>query len=160
MSHLNFGRAGRVKVNSGSHAARGRPEVFVVGDLMSLDGLPGVAQVAIQSGRHAAATIKRRLAGDAGSRPFRYRDRGSLATISRFRAVGTIGPAPGCRLPRLAALTRRPSHQADRVQEPRSRTRPLDDRLPQPRPRRTRDHGAAGVRPPGARRLHPGRRSR
>jgi NADH dehydrogenase FAD-containing subunit len=69
----------------------GHPEVFVVGDLMSLDGLPGVAQVAIQSGRHAAATIRRRLAGDAGSRPFRYRDRGSLNTISRFRAVGSIG---------------------------------------------------------------------
>ena len=83
-------RAGRVKVNS-DLTLPGRPEVFVVGDLMSFDGLPGVAQVAIQSGRHAAATIKRRLSGEAGSRPFRYRDRGSLATISRFRAVGTIG---------------------------------------------------------------------
>ena len=82
--------AGRVKVNS-DLTLPGHPQVFVVGDLMSLDGLPGVAQVAIQSGRHAAATIKRRLAGDAGSRPFRYRDRGSLATISRFRAVGSIG---------------------------------------------------------------------
>jgi NADH:ubiquinone reductase (H+-translocating) len=86
----NVDRAGRVKVNS-DLTLPGHPAVFVVGDLMSLDGLPGVAQVAIQSGRHAAATIKRRLAGDAGSRPFRYRDRGSLATISRFRAVGTIG---------------------------------------------------------------------
>ncbi len=83
-------RAGRVKVNS-DLTLPGHPEVFIVGDLMSLDGLPGVAQVAIQSGRHAAATIKRRLADDAGSRPFRYRDRGSLATISRFRAVGSIG---------------------------------------------------------------------
>jgi NADH:ubiquinone reductase (H+-translocating) len=83
-------RAGRVKVNS-DLTLPNHPEVFVVGDLMSLDGLPGVAQVAIQSGRHAAATIKRRLTGDAGSRPFRYRDRGSLATISRFRAVGSIG---------------------------------------------------------------------
>jgi NADH:ubiquinone reductase (H+-translocating) len=83
-------RAGRVKVSS-DLTLPGHPEVFVVGDLMSLDGLPGVAQVAIQSGRHAAATIKRRLAGDAGSRQFRYRDRGSLATISRFRAVGNIG---------------------------------------------------------------------
>ena len=42
-------------------------------------------------GRHGAATIKRRFAGDAGSRPFRYRDCGSLATISRFRAFGSIG---------------------------------------------------------------------
>lgn len=83
-------RAGRMKVNA-DLTLPGHPEVFVVGDLMSLDGLPGVAQVAIQSGRHAAATIKRRRAGDAGSQPFRYRDRGSLATISRFRAVGSIG---------------------------------------------------------------------
>jgi NADH dehydrogenase len=83
-------RAGRVKVDP-DLTLPGYPEVFVVGDLMSLDGLPGVAQVAIQSGRHAAATIKRRLAGDARTQPFRYRDRGSLATISRFRAVGSIG---------------------------------------------------------------------
>lgn len=83
-------RAGRVKVGP-DLTLPGHPEVFVVGDLMSLDGLPGVAQVAIQSGRHAAATITRRLAGDARTRRFRYHDRGSLATISRFRAVASIG---------------------------------------------------------------------
>jgi NADH dehydrogenase FAD-containing subunit len=43
----------------------GHPEVFVVDDLMSLDRLPGVAEVAMQSGRHAAKTIVRRLRGDA-----------------------------------------------------------------------------------------------
>ena len=69
----------------------GHPEVFVVGDLMSLDGVPGVAQAAIQSGRHAAATIKRRLDGDTSARAFVYRERGTLATISRFRAIGSIG---------------------------------------------------------------------
>jgi NADH:quinone reductase (non-electrogenic) len=68
----------------------GHPEVFVVGDLMSLDGLPGVAQVAIQSGRHAAETIVHRLDGDAGEQPFRYRDKGTMATISRFHAIATI----------------------------------------------------------------------
>jgi NADH dehydrogenase len=83
-------RAGRVQVRP-DLTLPGHPEVFVVGDLMSLDGLPGVAQVAIQSGRHAAETIRRRVAGDASSRPFRYHDRGTLATISRFRAVGGIG---------------------------------------------------------------------
>jgi NADH:ubiquinone reductase (H+-translocating) len=65
----------------------GHPEVFVVGDLMSLDGLPGVAEVAMQSGIHAARTIKRRLQGDASAKPFKYRDLGSMATISRFRAI-------------------------------------------------------------------------
>ena len=66
----------------------GHPEVFVVGDLMALDGLPGLAEVAIQSGRHAAAEIERRVAGDAQPRPFRYRDLGSLAAVSRYYAVG------------------------------------------------------------------------
>ena len=70
----------------------GHTEVFVVGDLMSLDRLPGVAEVAMQSGRHAARTIRRRLDGDAEARPFRYRDLGTMATISRFRGVASIGP--------------------------------------------------------------------
>jgi NADH dehydrogenase len=83
-------RAGRVLVTPDC-TLPGRPEVFVVGDLMSLDGLPGVAQVAIQSGRHAAETILRRLDGDAGERPFRYRDRGTMATISRFHAIASVG---------------------------------------------------------------------
>ena len=83
-------RAGRVKVER-DLTLPGHPEVFVVGDLMSLDGVPGVAQAAIQSGRHAAATIKRRLDGDTSARAFVYRERGTLATISRFRAIGSIG---------------------------------------------------------------------
>jgi NADH dehydrogenase len=83
-------RAGRVKVEP-DLTLPGHPEVFVVGDLMSLNDLPGVAQVAIQSGCHAATTIEHRLAGDMTERPFHYHDRGTLATISRFRAVGTIG---------------------------------------------------------------------
>jgi NADH dehydrogenase len=69
----------------------GHAEVFIVGDLMSLDGLPGLAQVAIQSGRHAADTIMRRIAGDTTRRPFRYRDLGTMATISRFRAIAVCG---------------------------------------------------------------------
>ena len=83
-------RAGRVKVER-DLTLPGHPEVFVVGDLMSLDGVPGVAQAAIQSGRHAAATIERRLDGDTSARAFCYRERGTLATISRFRAIGSIG---------------------------------------------------------------------
>ncbi len=66
----------------------GHPEVFVVGDLMSLDRLPGLAEAAMQSGRHAAAEIRRRLDGDAQPRPFRYTDLGSLAAVSRYYAIG------------------------------------------------------------------------
>ncbi len=78
-------RAGRVAVLPDC-TLPGHPEVFAIGDMMSLDGLPGVAEVAMQQGLHASSTIKRRLGGREG-KPFRYRDLGSMATISRFRAV-------------------------------------------------------------------------
>jgi len=80
-------RAGRVPVLADC-TLPGHPEVFVIGDLMELGGLPGLAEVAIQSGRHAATAIRRRLDGDAEPRPFRYRDLGSLAAVSRYYAIG------------------------------------------------------------------------
>lgn len=83
-------RAGRVKVNPDC-TLPGYPNVFVVGDLMALDDLPGVAQVAIQSGRHAARQITLGLAGKPAGEPFHYHDKGSMATISRFDAVASIG---------------------------------------------------------------------
>jgi NADH dehydrogenase len=83
-------RAGRVKVEPDC-TLPGHPEVFVVGDLMALDNLPGVAQVAIQSAQHAAKQIVRRVRGEQTGQPFRYRDKGSMATISRFSAVASVG---------------------------------------------------------------------
>jgi NADH:quinone reductase (non-electrogenic) len=80
-------RSGQLPVERNC-ALPGHPEVFVVGDLMALDRLPGLAEVAIQSGRHAAAEIRRRLDGDAQPRSFRYRDLGSLAAVSRCYAIG------------------------------------------------------------------------
>jgi NADH dehydrogenase len=68
----------------------GHPELFVVGDLMSLNGLPGLAEVAMQSGRHAARTIVQQTRGRR-PRAFRYLDLGTVATIARFRAVANIG---------------------------------------------------------------------
>lgn len=82
-------RAGRVHVEPDC-TLPGHPEVFVIGDMMALDDLPGVAQVAMQAGRHAAATVRRRLDGDDASRPFRFRDKGSMATVSRFHAVADV----------------------------------------------------------------------
>jgi NADH dehydrogenase len=82
-------RAGRVSVLP-DLTLPGHPEVHVVGDMMSLNRLPGVAQVAIQGGRYAAEAIKRRLAGREPQRPFQYFDKGSMATISRFHAVADI----------------------------------------------------------------------
>jgi NADH dehydrogenase len=83
-------RAGRVLVNP-DLTLPGRPDVFVVGDMASLDDLPGVAQVAMQGGQHAAGQIHKRLKGEETGQPFRYKDKGSMATISRFRAVASIG---------------------------------------------------------------------
>jgi NADH dehydrogenase len=83
-------RAGRVQVEPDC-TVPGHPEIFAIGDMMALDRLPGVAQVAIQSGRHAADQIKRRLAGRETGQPFKYFDKGSMATISRFSAVASVG---------------------------------------------------------------------
>jgi NADH:quinone reductase (non-electrogenic) len=89
-SGVEVDKAGRVVV-APDCSLPGHPEVFVVGDLMALDDLPGVAEVAMQSGAHAAHTIVRRLEGKP-PKPFRYRDLGTLAVISRFRAVAEVGP--------------------------------------------------------------------
>lgn len=89
---IELARGRRVPVTSNCSLA-GFPEVFVVGDLMALDELPGVAEVALQSGRHAAAEILRSVR-DPGARPkrFRYYDLGTLASIARSYAVAEMGP--------------------------------------------------------------------
>jgi NADH dehydrogenase len=78
-------RAGRIQVLP-DLSLPGRPDVFVVGDMAALDNLPGVAEVAMQGGLHAANTIIRRLNGQPGE-TFKYRDVGSAAAIGRFRAI-------------------------------------------------------------------------
>ncbi len=78
-------RAGRIEVQPDC-SLPGHPEVFAVGDMMALDGLPGVAEVAMQTGIHAARTIARSLDGKEPE-PFRYRDLGSMAVISRRKAI-------------------------------------------------------------------------
>ena len=88
-------RAGRVRVLP-DLTLPGHPEIFVIGDLMTLAGkdgvpLPGVAPVAMQQGRHVARTIAARLASRPGPGPFVYHDRGSMATIGRGRAVADLG---------------------------------------------------------------------
>ncbi|GAB2854792.1 NAD(P)/FAD-dependent oxidoreductase [Nocardioides pacificus] len=83
-------RAGRIGVNP-DLTLTGHPEVFVVGDMIALDNLPGVAQVAIQGAKYAAKEIDHRLSGKAPQGPFKYFDKGSMAIISRFRAVAMVG---------------------------------------------------------------------
>lgn len=86
-------RAGRVMVEP-DLTIPGHPEIAIVGDLMHVehDGrlVPGVAPAALQSGDHAAENIIRKLAGRS-TEPFRYHDKGMLATIGRAAAVAQIG---------------------------------------------------------------------
>ncbi len=81
-------RAGRIPVLP-DLTLPGHPEVFALGDMATLDDLPGVCEVALQGGLHAANTIKRRLKGRAGA-PFKYRDLGSAAAIGRFKAIVSV----------------------------------------------------------------------
>lgn len=88
-------RQGRVKVQP-DLTLPGHPEVFVVGDLAHFPtadgrGLPGVAPVAMQQGAYVAKVIQSRLAGRAAPRPFKYRDKGSMAVIGRGAAVAHVG---------------------------------------------------------------------
>ncbi|CUR57754.1 NADH dehydrogenase, FAD-containing subunit [metagenome] len=83
-------RAGRIAVNP-DLTLPGHPEVFVVGDMIALDNLPGVAQVAIQGAKYAAKEIRNRVEGKQPQQPFKYFDKGSMAIISRFRAVAMVG---------------------------------------------------------------------
>jgi NADH:ubiquinone reductase (H+-translocating) len=87
-------KAGRVLVED-DLSVPGHPEVFVVGDAASFlhqtgKPLPGVAQVAMQQAAHAARNVLRRVGGRPGA-PFRYRDKGNMATIGRGSAVADLG---------------------------------------------------------------------
>ncbi|MGB7860684.1 MAG: NAD(P)/FAD-dependent oxidoreductase, partial [Acidimicrobiia bacterium] len=79
-------RAGRIKVLPDC-TLPGHPEVFAIGDMMALNGLPGVAEVAMQTGIHSARTIIHRLDDEKEPVAFVYRDLGSMAAISRRRAI-------------------------------------------------------------------------
>jgi NADH dehydrogenase len=86
-------RAGRLKVLP-DLTVPGHPEVFVVGDMAAVEGVPGQAQGAIQGARYAAKLIKAELKGadPAAREPFEYFDKGSMATVSRYSAVAKVGP--------------------------------------------------------------------
>ncbi|OBF09856.1 NAD(P)/FAD-dependent oxidoreductase [Mycobacterium sp. 852002-10029_SCH5224772] len=92
-STVELDRAGRVKVLP-DLSVPGHPDVFVIGDLAAVEGVPGVAQGAIQGAKYVANTIKAELDGanPAEREPFQYFDKGSMATVSRFSAVAKIGP--------------------------------------------------------------------
>jgi NADH dehydrogenase len=92
-SDVELDRAGRVKVLP-DLSLPGHRNVFVVGDMAAVEGVPGMAQGAIQGAKYAAKAIKAELKGadPAQREPFQYFDKGSMATVSRFSAVAKIGP--------------------------------------------------------------------
>jgi NADH dehydrogenase len=84
-------RAGRIVVREDC-TIPGHPEISVIGDLMSLRKLPGVAEVAMQSGLYAGHRIQRAARGrEEAAKPFRYHDLGSAAYIRRGSAVMSAG---------------------------------------------------------------------
>jgi len=94
-SGAELDRAGRVSVEP-DLTLRGQPQVFALGDMVRVrdsDGvaqvLPGVAPVAMQQGRYVASAVRARLRART-SAPFRYRDKGNLATVGRAAAVADI----------------------------------------------------------------------
>ena len=151
-------RAGRIGVNP-DLTLPGHPEVFVVGDMIDLDHLPG-RRAGRDPGR-ASTPPQRSTAGSAGKppqKPFKYFDKGSMATISRFRAVALIGKLRLTGVHRLAAVAGRPPRLPDRVQEPRHRGAALGGLVHRPRPVGADRHRAADLRPAGAQPARPRRR--
>lgn len=98
---IDLGPGGRIPVKP-DLSIPGHPEAFAIGDIVTLTDangvrVPGLAPAAMQMGRHAARVIDQRLADagraepDPAALPFAYRDKGSMATIGRKRAIAQIG---------------------------------------------------------------------
>ncbi len=88
-------RGGRVPVDEWMRVG-GRPDVHAIGDVAAVHGHGGphpmLAPVAIQQGEHVARQIAAAATGQPPPGPFRYRDRGTMATIGRNAAIAQIGP--------------------------------------------------------------------
>jgi NADH:ubiquinone reductase (H+-translocating) len=88
-SGAELDRAGRIHVEP-DLSLRGHPEVFAIGDMITLPGVPGTAQPAIQEGKYVAKAVSARLAGRPDPAPFKYRDLGMIAAIGRNSAVADL----------------------------------------------------------------------
>ena len=153
-------RAGRIAVLP-DLTLPGHPEVFAVGDMASLDKLPGVAEVAMQGGLHAANTILRRLKGEP-AKPFRYRDLGSVGHHRSLPGHRERERDPSERVSGLGGVDVRPPGLSHRVRQPphhHVEVAPVDDRARtgragvQHRPHRRRSEPAGHGQ--GTGRAHP-----
>ena len=135
---VELGRGGRIVVQP-DLSVPGHPDVFAIGDIAIDPGtpLPQVAQPAIQGGAHVAEQIVRRIDGRT-TEPFRYHDKGSMATIGRHHAVAEFPERHAApRRGRVARVARAPHRLPDGVPQPRQRARQLGLELPHLRPRLT-----------------------
>ena len=108
---------GRVPVNPDC-TLPGHPEVFAIGDMVSLNKLPGVAQPALQEGHYVGKVIKARLAGEPAPPPFKYFDKGSMATIGYRVRRGRRVRRQGHRRARLPHVGVHPRDVPGRVGQP------------------------------------------
>ena len=88
-SGAELDKAGRIHVEP-DLTLKGHPEVFAIGDMVTLEGVPGTAQPAIQEGKYVGNVVKARLSGEPASKPFHYRDLGMIAAIGRNSAVADL----------------------------------------------------------------------
>ena len=116
--------AGRVTVER-DLSLPGHPEILALGDMVRVRGaggaplaLPGVAPVAMQQGRYAARVVRARARGVASPPPFRYRDKGDVATIGRRRAVADLRGVHLSGTPAWVVLARAPPRLPGRLPEP------------------------------------------
>ncbi len=132
-------RAGRIQVLPDC-SLPGHPEVFAVGDMMALNDLPGVAEVAMQSGDPRRENDQQATPGqgDAAVQVPRPGQHGRGVPAPRRRQLPRDPPLG---VPRLARLAGRAPHVHDRLQEPFHDSDPLDAQLPRRGPRRASDHG-------------------
>ena len=110
-------RAGRVSVNPDC-SLPGHPEVFAVGDMVSLNELPGVAQPAMQEGKYVAKLIKARTTGAPTPPPFKYFDKGNMATIGHKAAVADAFGVKVHRFHRLPDVGLHPRRVPGRLGQP------------------------------------------
>ena len=150
-------RAGRVKVLP-DLSIPGHPNVFVVGDMAAVEGVPGMAQGAIQGAKYVGEDRSRPRLEPAPTRsqrePFQYFDKGSMATVSKYNAVAKVGPLEfGGFIAWLAWLVPAPDLPG-RLQDQDRHAAVVDRDVPEPQPRPADHHRAAGLRP------HPDRATR
>ena len=88
-SGAELDKAGRIHVEP-DLTLKGRTEVFAIGDMVTLEGVPGTAQPAIQEGKYVGKVVKARLTGKPAPKPFHYRDLGMIAAIGRDSAVADL----------------------------------------------------------------------